>query len=142
MELEGFVVQDILVRNISFTPEYANQIEAAQIAEVNIREEEFRVQAVEQQANQAKERARGEADAILILAEAEAEALTLIATALTQSPDLLEYQYVQNLSDNIGLVALPANSPYIFDLNSLINSPQNAVPSAASPVVTDTTDSE
>src|SRR5690606_13666528 len=63
MEKEGFIVEDILVRNVTFTEEYSTSIEAAQIAEVRIREAEFRVEEVEQQAAQVEARARGAAEA-------------------------------------------------------------------------------
>jgi len=120
MEAEGFLVTEILVRNITFTPEYALAIENAQIAEVKIREQEFRVREVEQQAEQARERAEGEATARLIQAEAEAEALRLLAEALAENPNLIQYQYVQNLSDNVQILGLPAASPFIFDLTGVI----------------------
>jgi regulator of protease activity HflC (stomatin/prohibitin superfamily) len=120
MEAEGFLVTEILVRNITFTSEYALAIENAQIAEVKIREQEFRVREVEQQAAQARERAEGEAAARLIQAEAEAEALRLLAEVLAQNPALIQYQYVQNLSDNVQILGLPAASPFIFDLTGVI----------------------
>lgn len=131
MEREGFTVEDILVRNVTFAPEYANAIEAAQIAEVNIREEEFRVREVEQQAAQVEARARGEAQARIIQAEADAEALRLVAEVLAGNPNLLQYEYIQNLSDQVELLALPANSPFIFDLQGLTNLPTPAASSNA-----------
>jgi len=137
MEREGFVVQDILVRNIAFTPEYASAIEAAQIAEVNIREQEFRVREVEQEAEQVQARARGVAEARIIEAEAEAQALRLIAEVLLENPALLEYQYVQNLSNNVQVLALPASSPYIFDLSSVLDTRPTPPPAPGS-----TTDGE
>lgn len=121
LEKEGFVVEDILVRNVNFTPEYASAIEAAQIAEVNIREQEFRVREEEQRAEQVQMRARGEAEARKIQAEAEAAALQYVANVLAANPELLEYQYVQNLSDNIEILALPASAPYLFDLQAVLD---------------------
>lgn len=120
MSTEGFEVIDVLVRNVTFTTEYATAIENAQIAEVNIREQEFRIQEVERQAQQVEARAQGEADARIIQARAEAEALQLIADVLEENPALLEYQYVQNLSDQVQVLALPTGSPYIFDLQSVL----------------------
>jgi regulator of protease activity HflC (stomatin/prohibitin superfamily) len=116
MEREGFSVEDILVRNVTFAPEYATAIEAAQIAEVNIREQEFRVREVEQQAAQVEARARGEAEARIIQAEADAEALRLVAEVLAESPSLIQYEYIQRLSNQVQLLALSAYSPFIFDL--------------------------
>ncbi|HLA42027.1 MAG TPA: SPFH domain-containing protein, partial [Aggregatilineales bacterium] len=121
MEEQGFFVEDILLRNIAFTDEYAASIEAAQMAEVRAREEEFRVEQFEQQAEQVQVRARGEAEARKITAEAEALALQLIADVLRENPQLLEYEYIQKLSDNVTVLALPANNPFIFDLQSFMN---------------------
>ncbi len=123
LETEGFTVEDVLVRNITFTPEYATAIEAAQIAEVEIREQQFRVDAVEQEAAQVEARSRGEAEARRIQADAEADALRVIAAVLAENPLLIEYEYVQNLSDQVQVLGLPANSPFIFDLENLIDSP-------------------
>ncbi len=119
MESEGLQLVDVLVRNVTFTDEYAQAIENAQVAEVRIREEEFRIQEVEKQAKQEEARAEGVANARVIEAEGEATALQLIADVIEDNPALLQYQYVVSLSDNVQIMALPANSPYIFDLQSL-----------------------
>jgi regulator of protease activity HflC (stomatin/prohibitin superfamily) len=125
LEKEGFILEDVLVRNITFSPEYIAAIELAQVAEVQIREQEFRVQQAEQEAEQVRVRAQGQADARVIQAQAEAQALQLVADVLAQNPQLIEYQYVQNLSDQVEVLALPSTSPYIFDLSSFINRPTN-----------------
>ena len=126
MEREGFTVEDILVRNVTFAPEYATAIEAAQIAEVNIREQEFRVREVEQEAAQVEARARGVAEARIIQAEADAQALRLVAEVLAENPNLLQYEYIQRLSDQVTVLGLPASSPFIFDLAGIANLPPPA----------------
>jgi regulator of protease activity HflC (stomatin/prohibitin superfamily) len=123
LEKEGFILEDILVRNVTFSDEYITAIELAQVAEVQIREQEFRVQQAEQEAEQVRVRAQGQADARVIQAQAEAQALQLVADVLAQNPQLIEYQYVQNLSDQVEVLALPSTSPYIFDLSNFINRP-------------------
>jgi regulator of protease activity HflC (stomatin/prohibitin superfamily) len=123
LQAEGFEVVDILVRDVNFTEQYAQAIEDAQIAEVQIREQEFRVQSVEQEAQQTEARAQGVANARLIEAEAEAQALQLVAEVLADNPALLEYQYIQNLSDQVQVLGLPANSPFIFDLGQFQTTP-------------------
>lgn len=125
---EGLELVEILVRDVNFTEEYAQAIEDAQIAEVRIREEEFRIQEVEKQAEQEEARAEGLANARVIEAEGEAKALQLIADIIAENPALLQYQYVTNLSDNVQIIALPANSPYIFDLQSLTQNADEDIP--------------
>ena len=54
-----------------------------------------------------------------ISAAAEAEALRLISEQIAANPQLIQYQYVQNLSDQVRLILVPSNSPFLFDFNSL-----------------------
>ena len=53
-----------------------------------------------------------------IAAEAEAEALRLVSEQIAANPNLIPYQYVQRLSDNVGLALIPSNSPFLFDINT------------------------
>lgn len=126
----GLILEEFVLRNITFTDEYAQSIELKQIAEQEAQRAIFIVEQRRQEAEQARAVAQGQADAAVIAAQgaaearlinanAEAEALRLIADALGENPDLLEYTYVQNLSDNIQVMLVPANSPYLFSLPEL-----------------------
>lgn len=121
LDAEGFFLEDILVRNITFTDEYADAIESAQIAEVQIREQDFRVQEAQKKAQQVEELARGDAEARRIQAQAEADALQSVAEVLGANPVLIQYEYIRKLADNVQIMALPANSPFVFDFQSLQN---------------------
>jgi hypothetical protein len=55
----------------------------------------------------------------VLQAQAEAEALRLVSEQIAANPSLIQYQYIQRLSDNVGIVLLPSNSPFLFDLASL-----------------------
>jgi regulator of protease activity HflC (stomatin/prohibitin superfamily) len=128
---EGFEVTDLIVRNVTFSSEeFAQSIERVQIAERQAEEAEFRVQQEEQEAEQIRvraggardaeiARAEGEAQGIRLLAEAQADALALVSEQLSANPLLIQYQYIQNLSDNVSLITVPSNSPFLFDLQSL-----------------------
>jgi hypothetical protein len=50
----------------------------------------------------------------LIEAEAEARGLELIALALQDSPDLLNYQYITKISPNVQIMLVPSNSPFLL----------------------------
>jgi prohibitin 2 len=126
----GLILDDFVLRNITFTPEYAAVIEQKQIAEQEVQRQMFVVKQREQEAEQLRKQAQGEADAaviasegkakaILVEAVAQAEALEQLGKALKTSPDLLQYTYVQELSDNIKVMLIPSNSPYLFDLPAL-----------------------
>jgi regulator of protease activity HflC (stomatin/prohibitin superfamily) len=121
---------DFIVRNITFTPEYADAIERKQIAEQEAERAKFLVEQQKQEAERLREEAKGEkdaaitrsegeAEAVKIRARAEAEALRLINEVLVNNPDLLRYKYIEKLASNIEVMLLPANSPYLLDLQSL-----------------------
>lgn len=126
----GIILVDFVLRNITFTEEYAKSIEQKQIAEQQAQQARFVVEQRKQEAQQAIEtargqaesvriRAQGEADARLIQAKAEAEALRLIAQALQENPDLLTYQYITKLAPNIQVMLVPNNMPYLLPLPSM-----------------------
>jgi prohibitin 2 len=148
-EKEGFLLTDALIRDISFSQEFTDAIEQKQIAEQEAQRAAFRVQQAAQEAEQARVEAQGRADSAVIAAEgnaqatilnakAEAEALRLINEILSQNPNLLQYQYINQLGDNIQLIIIPSNSPFLFDLQSLtgqagfppIEAPPTALPEA------------
>lgn len=127
---EGLILENLLLRNVTFSEQFTAAIEQAQVAEQDARRAEIRVREVEQEAQQniaraegerdaAIERARGEAESIIIRAEAEAEALRLVSEQIAQNPELIQYLYVQNLSDNIDIALVPSNSPFLFDYQGL-----------------------
>lgn len=134
LEDNGLSLVDFVLRDIHFTEEYAAAVEQKQIAEQEALRAAFVVQQKEQEAEQARASAKGQADAeviraegdakaIVIRAQANAEALQLVAEVLSENPDLIQYTYVQNLSDNVQVMLVPANSPYLFNLGQLTTIP-------------------
>jgi regulator of protease activity HflC (stomatin/prohibitin superfamily) len=134
----GLVMEDFILRNITFSQDYANSIEQKQIAEQQALQAAFVVQQKKQEAQQAIETAKGQAesvkiaaegdagalkinaqaqaDARLIQAEAEAQALEMIAAALKNNSDLLTYQYITKLAPNVQVMYLPSGQPYLIPL--------------------------
>ena len=123
----GLVLVDFVLRNITFSQEYATSVEQKQIAEQQAQQAKFVVESKKQEAEQARQIAQGQADAAVIAAkgeaqariiqaEAEKEALLLINDALKNNPDLLTYQYISKLSPNIQTMLLPSNAPFVFPL--------------------------
>ncbi len=150
----GLFLSDFVLRNITFSPEYAASVEQKQIAEQEAEQAKFVVDQRKQEAEQARQVAQGRADAVVIDAEgfaearvieaqAEAEALSLIDAVLQGSPDLLTYQYITKLSPNIQAMLLPSNTPYLLPLpalgplapgdNTSIPAPQPTTPPTTSP---------
>ncbi len=123
----GLVLDDFLLRNITFSPEYAASVEQKQIAEQQAQQAKLVVEQKKQEAEQARQvaqgkadaaviAAKGEADARLIQAEAEAKALQMIADVLKQNQDLLTYEYIQQLGPNISVMLVPNDNPYLLPL--------------------------
>ena len=126
----GLQLSNFIVRNITFSPEYAASVEQKQIAEQQAQQAKLIVEQRRQEAEQARQQAQGVADSVvirakgdaesrLIQAEAEAGALELIAKALQDKPDLLVYQYITKLSPNIQAMLLPNNQPFLFPLPTM-----------------------
>jgi regulator of protease activity HflC (stomatin/prohibitin superfamily) len=130
MAEEGLTLTDLLVRDINFSEQFTAAIEQAQIAEQEAERARLRVQQIQQEAEQARAqalgqrdaqiaRAEGEAQAIILRAQAQAEALRLVSEQIAANPALIQYEYVQQLSDNVRLITVPSDSPFLFDFESL-----------------------
>ncbi|NDJ78103.1 MAG: prohibitin family protein [Chloroflexi bacterium] len=117
---EGFVLSNVLIRNIEFSEQYVASIEQKQVAQQEALEAEFRVRERQQEAEQARALAQGDADAARIRAEGEAAALELINEQLSQNPALIQWRYIETLGDDVELIVIPSNSPFLFDLESLV----------------------
>jgi len=129
-EANGVVLHDFVLRNITFSAEYAASVEQKQIAEQRAQEAQFTVEQRRQEAEQARQVAQGEADAAVIAAEgraesriieaeAEAEALRQIAEALQDNPDLLTFEYIDKLAPGIQVMLVPNDSPYLLPIPSM-----------------------
>ncbi len=123
----GILLDSFILRNITFSQEYAASVEQKQIAEQLAKQAAFVVEQRRQEAQQARETAQGAADAAviaakgaaearLINADAEAKALKLIAEALANNPDLITYQYVIRLAPTITTMLVPTTNPFILPL--------------------------
>lgn len=129
--IQGFLLTNVLIRDIAFSPEFTSAIEQKQIAQQQAEQAKFRVQQALQEAEKARVDAQGLADASVIAAEGEAksitikaqaqsEALDLINQVLAQNPNLLQWQYINQLSDQVKLIIIPSNSPFLFNLQDLL----------------------
>jgi regulator of protease activity HflC (stomatin/prohibitin superfamily) len=144
-EAQGLKLVQFLLRNISFSPEYATAVEQKQIAQQNAERAKFLVQQQEQEAARVRVEAQGVRDAAITRAEGESKALTLVADALRNNPDLIQYTYVQKIAPNISAIVLPGGgsggggtAPYILDLRSLLEGLPKPVMTPTAPVTTTT----
>ena len=111
---EGLDLTDLLLREVTFSEQFTRAIEQAQVAEQDALRAEIRVRETEQLAR-----------STILNARADAESLRLISEQIAANPALIQYLYVQNLSDNVGIALVPANSPFLFDMASLPEAMEN-----------------
>lgn len=121
---EGIHLVDLIISDVSFSNEdFARSIEQVQIAERQAQEASQAADRARIQAQGERDaeilRAEGEGQAIILRAQAQAEALRLVSEQIAANPNLIQYEYIQQLADNINVALIPSNSPFLFDLNSL-----------------------
>jgi len=137
----GLDMSDFVLRNITFSAEYAVSVEQKQIAEQEAQQAFYVVEQRKQEAEQARQVAQGQADAVviqaegqaearLIEAEAEAEALEQIAAAVFDNPDLLQYLYINKINPGVQVMLLPNDTPFLFPL------PTMGPPAPEAPILT------
>ncbi len=98
MQREGLVLQSMLLRNVDFSREFQEAIEAKQIAEQEKERERYRVE----QAQLQKQRR-------IVQAQGEAESLRLRGQALAQNPDIVRLEYVRRLPDDTQTILTTPN---------------------------------
>jgi regulator of protease activity HflC (stomatin/prohibitin superfamily) len=139
MASEGLTLSDLIIRDITFSQQYSDAIEQAQVAAQEAQRARLVVQQRQQEAEQLRAEAAGERDAAITIAEgqaqatilqarAEAEALRLVSEQIAANPMLIQYQYIQTLADNIRLALVPSNSPFLFDFESVAGDPNFVAP--------------
>jgi prohibitin 2 len=112
------VVDDIYIANIAFSDAFQQAIEAKQVAQQQVQTEQQILAQKQIQAQQAVAAAKGQADSTVTLAEGQAKANGLLSASLTDQ--ILQYQYIQKLTDKITVMLLPSGNQTIFDLKSLL----------------------
>jgi len=111
-------IQDLLITNIDFSPAFKGAIEQKQIATQDALREGERIKQREAEAQQAKAVAIGKADALREEAKGQADANKLITVSLT--PELIQFQAVQKLADNVQIALIPSGDGIIIDPATLL----------------------
>jgi regulator of protease activity HflC (stomatin/prohibitin superfamily) len=112
------IVDDIYIANIAFSDAFQQAIEAKQVAQQQVQTEQQILAQKQIQAQQVVAAAKGQADATVTLADGQAKANELLSASLTDQ--ILQYQYIQKLTDKITVMLLPSGNQTIFDLKSLL----------------------
>ena len=107
VEKDGFVIDEVVLRDVRFTPEFTKAIEAKTIAQ----------QAAEQM-KYTLEKEQKEAERKVIEARGRANAIEVITQALSKNPNYIKYLYVDKLSDKIQVIVSDQNT--IMDLKGIL----------------------
>ena len=107
IEKDGFVVDEVVLRDVRFTPEFSKAIEAKQIAQQSAEQMKYTL-----------EKEQKEAERKVIEAQGRANAIETINKALAQNPNYIKYLYVDKLSDKVQVIVSDQNT--IMDLKGIL----------------------
>jgi prohibitin 2 len=123
-DLQPYSIQidDLLIDNIDFSPEFKASIEQKQIATQDALREQERIKQAEFEAQQVVATAKGEADAIRERAAGQADANRALSQSLT--PEVIQFQALEKLADNVQIALIPAGQGIIIDPATLLRQTQ------------------
>lgn len=107
-EKNGLILDELVLRNITFTDEYAKTLEEKQIALENITTEKNKLE---------QEKIRKEQK--IVAAEGDARSIEIRQAALTKNPTIIQWEFVQKLAPNIQWGVLPQNAVPLFNMQGL-----------------------
>jgi regulator of protease activity HflC (stomatin/prohibitin superfamily) len=107
LEKDGFMIDEIVLRDVRFTDQFGKAIEAKQIAQQSAEQMKYVL-----------EKEQREAERKVIEATGRAKAIETINEALRQNPNYIRYLYVDKLSDKISVIVSDQNT--IMDLKGIL----------------------
>jgi regulator of protease activity HflC (stomatin/prohibitin superfamily) len=107
VEKDGFIIDEVVLRDVRFTADFAKAIEAKQIAQQSAEQMKYTL-----------EKEQKEAERKVIEAQGRANAIEVINKALAQNPNYIKYLYVDKLSDKISVIVSDQNT--IMDLKGIL----------------------
>jgi len=107
VEKDGFVVDELVLRDVRFTNEFSKAIEAKQIAQQGAEQMKYVL-----------EKEQREAERKVIEAQGRAKAIDTITQALQRNPNYIKYLYVDKLSDKISVIV--SDQSTIMDLKGIL----------------------
>jgi regulator of protease activity HflC (stomatin/prohibitin superfamily) len=107
-EANGLILDEIVIRNIIFTAEYAKTLEEKQIALENITTEKNKLE---------QEKIRKEQK--IVAAEGDAKSIEIRQAALTKNPTIIQWEFVQKLAPNIQWGIMPDKVIPVIDFKNM-----------------------
>ncbi len=93
---DGIVLEDVLLRNVAFSPDFERAVESKMMAAQKVQEMEFQVQQARMKAEARQQEAAG-----------EAAAFETVTKTIEKNPRLLEYLWINKLASNVKIVVVP-----------------------------------
>jgi len=109
------ILDEVLLRDVRFPEAFQAAIEQKQVAQQEAQQMVFEV-----------ERARSEKQQKIVAAEGEAQSIRVKADALAQNPQLVPYEYIKRLPDDVRVVI--TDSRAIVNLGDVLSEPTGAAP--------------
>ncbi len=109
LEKDGFMIDEVVLRDVRFTDDFAKAIEQKQIAQQTAEQMKYTL-----------EKEQREAERKVIEANGRAKAIEIINHALAQNPNYIKYLYVDKLSDKISVIV--SDQATIMDLKGILDS--------------------
>ncbi|MCU0646247.1 MAG: prohibitin family protein [bacterium] len=106
----ALILDELVLRNITFTDEYARTLEEKQIALENISTEKNKLE---------QEKIRKEQK--IVAAEGDAKSIDIRQAALSKNPTIIQWEFVQKLAPNIQWGILPQNAVPLLNMQGLAN---------------------
>lgn len=94
-EQDGFILEEVLVRDVKIPDQIADAIKAKQTTEQEMLQKQFEVEKEKLEAQRKIAEAQGIADAKLKVAEAEAKSIEIQGKALRENPDVVQLRWVE-----------------------------------------------
>lgn len=107
IEKDGFIVDEVVLRDVRFPPDFAKAIEAKQIAQQGAEQMRYTL-----------EKEQREAERKVIEARGRATAIEVISRSLAQNPDYIRYLYVDKLADDVSVIV--SDQATIMDLKGIL----------------------
>ena len=107
VEKDGFIIDEVVLRDVRFTEEFTKAIEAKQIAQQSAEQMKYTL-----------EKEQKEAERKVIEATGRANAIEVINKALAQNPNYIKYLYVDKLSDKVNVIV--SDQATIMDLKGML----------------------
>jgi regulator of protease activity HflC (stomatin/prohibitin superfamily) len=104
----NIVLEEVVLRNVTYSAEFANAIEEKEVARQKIKTAEYQ----KEQATELKEKK-------IIEAEADAEAIRLKGEALRNNPEVIQLEFVDKIAPSVSWGILPNSVTPFFNLSGL-----------------------